>query len=58
MICQTILFPLNKNISIKHTLYVQGDGSLTGISLLIILLTALAGVLATYFWWKYTDHSH
>jgi ABC-2 type transport system permease protein len=38
-------------------LYVQGKGSLTATSAWIVFLTALAGMMATYLWWKYADQS-
>jgi ABC-2 type transport system permease protein len=38
-------------------LYGQGDSALTAISYWILSITALVGMLATYFWWKYADQS-
>ena len=38
-------------------LYAQGEGSLTPISYWIVFLTGLAGVIATYLWWKYADQN-
>jgi ABC-2 type transport system permease protein len=38
-------------------LYAQGKSSLTQASYWVVLLTGVAGVLATYFWWKYADQS-
>jgi ABC-2 type transport system permease protein len=38
-------------------LYAQGKSSLTPISYWIVILTGLAGALATYLWWKYADQS-
>jgi ABC-2 type transport system permease protein len=38
-------------------LYAQGKTPLTPISYWIVLLTGLAGVLATYLWWKYADQT-
>ena len=39
-------------------LYVQDKGALPPASYWIVFLTGLAGMLATYFWWKYADQSH
>lgn len=38
-------------------LYAQGKGYLTPISYPIAVLTGLAGMAATYLWWKYADQS-
>lgn len=38
-------------------LYAQAMGSLPPISYWIVVLTCLAGVAATYAWWKYADQS-
>jgi ABC-2 type transport system permease protein len=38
-------------------LYSQGDGALTAASYTIVLMTGLAGVLATYLWWQLADQS-
>jgi ABC-2 type transport system permease protein len=39
------------------TLFSQGDNSLTPISFWIVFFTSLAGMIATYLWWKYTDQN-
>lgn len=39
-------------------LYIQGKSSLPSISYWIVILTSLAGISATYLWWKYADQSH
>ena len=38
-------------------LYAQGKSPLTAISYWIVSLTGLAGMMATYFWWKVADQS-
>lgn len=38
-------------------LYAQGKIALTPISYWIVALTGLAGMAATYFWWKYADQN-
>jgi ABC-2 type transport system permease protein len=38
-------------------LYTQGETSLTPISFWIVIITSLAGMLATYLWWKYADQN-
>jgi ABC-2 type transport system permease protein len=38
-------------------LYAQGKTPLAPVSFLIVLLTGLAGILATYMWWKYADQN-
>jgi len=38
-------------------LYAQGESSVTPISYWIVLLTGLAGMIATYLWWKYADQN-
>jgi ABC-2 type transport system permease protein len=38
-------------------LYAQVKGILTPISFVIVLLTGLTGMLATYYWWKLADQS-
>ncbi len=38
-------------------LYAQGKSPLPPISFVIVVLTGLAGMLATYFWWKYADQN-
>ncbi len=38
-------------------LYAQGKGPLTPVSYWIVFLTGLAGMVATYLWWKYADQS-
>lgn len=38
-------------------LYAQGKGPLTPISYWIVLLTGLAGMIATYLWWKFADQN-
>jgi ABC-2 type transport system permease protein len=38
-------------------LYAQGKSSLAPISYWIVALTCLAGMAATYLWWKYADQS-
>jgi ABC-2 type transport system permease protein len=38
-------------------LYAQGKESLGPISYWIVFLTGLAGMIATYLWWKYADQS-
>lgn len=37
--------------------YAQGESSLTPISYWIVFLTGLAGMIATYLWWKYADQN-
>ena len=39
-------------------LLAQGTTPLTFASYAIVLLTGLAGLVATYLWWKYADQSH
>jgi ABC-2 type transport system permease protein len=38
-------------------LYAQDESSLAPVSYVIVCLTCLAGMLATYFWWKYADQN-
>ena len=38
-------------------LYAQGESPLTPISYWIVFLTGLAGMIATYLWWKYADQN-
>jgi len=38
-------------------LYSQGESSLTPLSYWILFFTCLAGMLATYVWWKYADQN-
>jgi ABC-2 type transport system permease protein len=38
-------------------LYAQGKSPLTPISYWIVFLTGLAGLIATYLWWKFADQS-
>ncbi len=38
-------------------LYAQGESSLTPISYWIVVFTGLAGMIATYLWWKYADQN-
>ncbi len=38
-------------------LYAQGKGALPPLSYWIVLLTGLAGMLATYLWWKHADQN-
>jgi len=38
-------------------IYAQGKSSLTPVSYGIVLFTGLAGMLATYLWWKYADQN-
>jgi len=38
-------------------LYAQGKSSLTLISYWIVFFTSLAGMVATYLWWKYADQN-
>lgn len=38
-------------------LYAQGKSSLASVSYWIVLFTSLAGMLATYVWWKYADQN-
>jgi ABC-2 type transport system permease protein len=38
-------------------LYAQGKSPLSSISYWIVFLTGLAGMIATYFWWKYADQN-
>jgi ABC-2 type transport system permease protein len=38
-------------------IYAQGESPLAPISYWIVLLTGLAGMIATYFWWKYADQN-
>jgi ABC-2 type transport system permease protein len=38
-------------------LYAQGKNSLAPISYWIVFLTCLAGMLATYLWWRYADQN-
>jgi ABC-2 type transport system permease protein len=38
-------------------LYAQDPGSLKPISYWIVLITSVAGMLATYLWWKYADQN-
>jgi ABC-2 type transport system permease protein len=38
-------------------LYAQGNSVLPPVSYWIVFLTGLAGVLATYLWWKYADQN-
>ena len=38
-------------------LYAQGKNPLPPISYWIVLLTGFAGMVATYFWWKYADQN-
>jgi hypothetical protein len=35
----------------------QGKSSLTLASYAVVMLTGLAGMVATYLWWKYADQS-
>jgi ABC-2 type transport system permease protein len=37
--------------------YAQGESSLTSISYWIVVFTSLAGMIATYLWWKYADQN-
>jgi ABC-2 type transport system permease protein len=37
--------------------YAQGESSLTPISYWIVVFTSLAGMIATYLWWKYADQN-
>ena len=37
--------------------YAQGESSLTPISYWIVVFTSLAGMIATYVWWKYADQN-
>jgi ABC-2 type transport system permease protein len=39
-------------------LYAQGKSALTPISYWIVVLTGLAGMIATYIWWKFADQNH
>jgi ABC-2 type transport system permease protein len=38
-------------------LYAMGKSPLPPASYWIVLLTSLAGMIATYFWWKYADQN-
>lgn len=38
-------------------LYAQGKNSLVPVSYWIVFLTGLAGMIATYLWWKYADQN-
>jgi ABC-2 type transport system permease protein len=38
-------------------LYAQGKNSLAPVSYWIVFLTGLAGMIATYLWWKYADQN-
>ena len=38
-------------------LYAQGKTSLSPVSYAIVVFTALVGMLATHYWWKYADQS-
>jgi ABC-2 type transport system permease protein len=38
-------------------LYAQGKSPLPPISFVIVALTGLAGMMATYFWWKNADQN-
>ncbi len=38
-------------------LFSQGESSLTPISYWIVFVTSLAGMIATYLWWKYADQN-
>ena len=38
-------------------LFAQGESPLTPVSCWIVLLTGLAGMFATYLWWKYADQN-
>jgi ABC-2 type transport system permease protein len=38
-------------------IYAQGKSSLAPVSYWIVLFTGLAGMLATYLWWKYADQN-
>ena len=38
-------------------IYAQGKSSLPPVSYWIVLFTGLAGILATYVWWKYADQN-
>jgi len=38
-------------------LYAVGKTPLTGVSYWIVLLTGLAGIIATYLWWKFADQN-
>jgi ABC-2 type transport system permease protein len=38
-------------------LYAQGKSPLTPVSYWIVCLTGLAGMLATYLWWKLADQN-
>ena len=38
-------------------LFAQGKGALPPVSYWIVFLTGLAGMLATYLWWKYADQN-
>ena len=37
--------------------YAQGEGTLAPISYWIVIITSLAGMLATYLWWMYADQN-
>jgi hypothetical protein len=39
-------------------LYAQGKSALTPLSYWIVVLTGLAGMIATYIWWKFADQNH
>lgn len=39
-------------------LYAQGKSALTPLSYWIVVLTGLAGMIATYSWWKFADQNH
>ena len=38
-------------------LFAQGKSALTAISFIIVILTGLIGIIATYIWWKYADQN-
>jgi hypothetical protein len=38
-------------------LFAQGKDYLLPVSYAIAVLTSLAGMVGTYFWWKYADQS-
>jgi ABC-2 type transport system permease protein len=38
-------------------LFAQGKSALPPASFVIVLLTGLAGMLATWLWWKYADQN-
>jgi ABC-2 type transport system permease protein len=38
-------------------LYAQGNGDVGAVSILVVVLTGVAGIAGTYLWWKYADQN-